>query len=185
MGQAVNDTGADRIGDGREHDGQSAADMLQCCHGQGAAGQDDVRGERDQSRSMFHGLVGVVLGPAYLHPYIPANTPTQFLQALVERCKSILTFRVVGSPVHEDTNPAWTFRLLRTPRERPCGCHAAEQREEPAPIHSITSSAIASSFSGMVTPSALAIVRLMIKSNLVGCSIGRSDGFAPRMILST
>jgi hypothetical protein len=32
-------------------------------------------------------------------------------------------------------------RLLRTRRERPCGRHAAEQRDELAPLHSITSSA--------------------------------------------
>src|SRR5262249_46462050 len=57
--------------------------------------------------------------------------------------------------------------------------------EPPVPLHSITSSAGASSFSGMVKPGAPAIVKLMTKSNLVGCSIGRSDGFAPRMILST
>jgi len=60
---------------------------------------------------MFYGLVGIVLAPAGVDPYIPANTPAQFLQALVERCKSVLTFRVRRSPVHEDTNPPQTFRL--------------------------------------------------------------------------
>ena len=64
MGQAIDDTGADRISDGREHDWQSAADMLQRCHSQGATGQDDVRGERDQFGSMFYALVGIVLAPA-------------------------------------------------------------------------------------------------------------------------
>jgi hypothetical protein len=50
--------------------------------------------------------------------------------------------------------------------------------------HSITSSARASSNGGMVRPSALAVLRLMISSNLLGCSIGRSAGFAPLKILS-
>src|SRR5215467_10710394 len=67
------------------------------------------RAERDQSRSLFYSLVGVVLGPASVDPHIAANIPAQFLQALVECCKSILTFRVVGSPVHEDTDPPKTF----------------------------------------------------------------------------
>src|SRR4051812_47150536 len=35
------------------------------------------------------------------------------------------------------------------------------------------------------SPIALAVVRLMTRSNLVGCSTGRSAGFAPRKILST
>src|SRR5258705_11453262 len=38
---------------------------------------------------------------------------------------------------------------------------------------------------GTVRPRALAVLRLITSSNLVGCSTGRSDGFAPRRILST
>src|SRR6266550_9191856 len=53
------------------------------------------------------------------------------------------------------------------------------------PHHSITSSARASSDGGTVRPSALAVVRLMTSSNLVGCSTGMSPGLAPRRILST
>jgi hypothetical protein len=34
-------------------------------------------------------------------------------------------------------------------------------------------------------PSALAVLRLMMSSNLVGCSTGRSLGLAPLKILST
>src|SRR5258705_4330389 len=46
-----------------------------------------------------------------------------------------------------------------------------------APLHSITSSARASSDGGTVSPSALAVIRLMTRSNLVGCSTGRPEGF--------
>src|SRR5262249_32830615 len=49
--------------------------------------------------------------------------------------------------------------------------------------HSITSSARASTFDGTVIPSALAVVRLITSSNLVGCSTGNSAGFAPLRIL--
>jgi hypothetical protein len=52
-------------------------------------------------------------------------------------------------------------------------------------LYSITSSAVASSVCGTVRPSAFAVVRLMMRSNLVGCSTGRSAGLAPRRILST
>src|SRR5262249_52131921 len=51
--------------------------------------------------------------------------------------------------------------------------------------YSITSSARASSVGGTVRPSALAVVRLMTRSNLIGCSTGMSPGLAPRRILST
>ena len=51
--------------------------------------------------------------------------------------------------------------------------------------YSITSSARASSVGGISRPSALAVVRLMTRSNLVGCSTGISPGFVPRRILST
>jgi hypothetical protein len=51
--------------------------------------------------------------------------------------------------------------------------------------HSITSSVRASSVGGSSRPSALAVIRLMTRSNLVGCSTGMSAGFAPRRILST
>jgi len=45
--------------------------------------------------------------------------------------------------------------------------------------HSITSSALVSNVGGTVRPSALAVLRLITSSNLVGCMIGRSDGMAP------
>ena len=55
---------------------------------------------------------------------------------------------------------------------------------ELAALHSITSSARASSVGGTSRPSAFAVLRLITRSNLVGCSTGISAGFAPRRILS-
>jgi hypothetical protein len=52
-------------------------------------------------------------------------------------------------------------------------------------FHSITSSAVASSDGGMVRPRSFAVLRLITSSNLVGCSMGKSPGFAPLRILST
>src|SRR5262249_37968836 len=71
--------------------------------------------------------------------------------------------------------------LLRARRERPRN-RAAEQRDELAPFHSITSSARPSSGSGMVPPSALAVRRLMISSTFVDWWTGRSAGFSPLRI---
>src|SRR5262244_1643532 len=59
-------------------------------------------------------------------------------------------------------------RLLRARRERP-GRRAAEQRDELAAPHSITSSASNWIEFGTSMPSALAVCRLMTNSNLVAC----------------
>ena len=75
--------------------------------------------------------------------------------------------------------------LLRPCRDRPRRRRAAKERDELAPLHSITSSASASSVGATSSPSALAVVWLMTRSNLVGCSTGISAGFVPWRILST
>ena len=67
---------------------------------------------------------------------------------------------------HADT-PHALARLLRTCSERP-RARAAEQRDELATLHSITSSARARSVGGISRPSALAVLRLMARSIFVG-----------------
>src|SRR5262249_2090401 len=74
---------------------------------------------------------------------------------------------------------------LRARCERPRGCSAAEQRDERAALHSITSSARTINVIGTWSPIPLAALRLRISSNFVGCSTGRLEGLAPRRILST
>src|SRR5262245_4645692 len=60
----------------------------------------------------------------------------------------------------------------------------AEQRDElAARDHSITSSAIASSLSGISRRKAFAVLRLITSSNLVGYTTGKSAGFSPLRIL--
>ena len=72
----------------------------------------------------------------------------------------------------------WRLRRPRGRRlRRPCRPHAT--------THSITSSARASSVGGTARPSALAVLMLTTRSKRVGCSTGKSDGFAPLRILST
>src|SRR5262245_21634111 len=75
-------------------------------------------------------------------------------------------------------------RLLRAHPNRPRR-RAAEQRDELAPLHSITSSAMACNVGGTVRPSALAVLRLMTSSSLVDCWTGKSAGLAPWRILPT
>ena len=70
-------------------------------------------------------------------------------------------------------------RLLRAGGQWPDDRRADKQRDELAPFHSITSSASASSLSGIWRPSALAVLRLMINSSFVICWTGKSAGFSP------
>src|SRR5262249_52271993 len=58
-------------------------------------------------------------------------------------------------------------RLLRARREQPRRRRAAEQRDERAALHSITSSARARKDSGIVRPIAFAALTLTTSSNLV------------------
>src|SRR5262249_51220994 len=87
--------------------------------------------------------------------------------------------------VTNDADAPHALALLRARCEWQRGRRAAEQGDERAPFHSITSSARSRNEFGIVRPSALAVVRLMTSSNLVGCSTGMSPGLAPRRILST
>jgi hypothetical protein len=64
------------------------------------------------------------------------------------------------------------LQSIKPPRSR-------APRHELAAVHSITSSATASRFGGMVRPSALAVLRLMANFNLVACWTGKSPGFSP------
>jgi hypothetical protein len=66
----------------------------------------------------------------------------------------------------------WALGLSR------CANSGCEQSQQGSP-YSITSSARASSVGGTVRPSALAVLRLIKSSMLVGNSTGRSPGLAP------
>src|SRR5262249_8242484 len=76
-------------------------------------------------------------------------------------------------------------RLLRARRERPRSRCAADELDELAPVHSITSSPRSRNSRLTVNPSIRAVLRFTTRSNLLGCSIGISAGFVPLKILST
>src|SRR5262249_10089190 len=90
-GQAIDEAGADWIGDAREHDRQRAADTLQGGYAQGAAGQDDIRRERNQFRRVSALAVSIVRAPAGVDPHIAAVVPAQLFQTLLERLEPGLT----------------------------------------------------------------------------------------------
>src|SRR5262245_52973320 len=104
------------------------------------------------------------------------SEPTEFLSKFH---KPRAGFRIAFSEAHQHADPPHRFALLRARRKRPRGRSAAEQRDELAASHSITSSARPSSGSGTVRPRALAVLTLMISSTFVDCTTGRVAGFSP------
>src|SRR6516225_7799555 len=120
-----------------------------------------------------------------LDPNVAVLHPSERLKSLSERIDAGFYFWIVLGECMQEHNAPHPLRLLRARRKRPSR-RAAEQRDEVAALHhSITSSARNRNDSGIVSPSALAVVRLITRSNLVGCSTGMSAGLAPRRILST
>src|ERR1019366_5808121 len=101
---------------------------------------------------------------------VPAFRISKVSQAVTQQSPEWLTILEVENA---NCDQLW---LLRPHRARQTDRRAADQRDELAPPHSITSSARASSVGGMVMPSVLVVLRLITSSNLVGCSTGRSAG---------
>jgi hypothetical protein len=128
-GERIDQAGADRIYDVHEHDRQGAGSMLQRRHAQGAAGQKDVRRERDQFPCVSAIAVGIIFAPADVELHIAALAPTQLLQALLERRDELLTFRIVRSSVQQHADAPDLLGLLRCRRERPCAAQADSDNE--------------------------------------------------------
>src|SRR5262245_43327719 len=101
------------------------------------------------------------------------------------RCPARVTSRMVDASRFSCGGQDRHRRLLCPRCQRPPRRRAAEQRDERAPSHSITSSATNSRSRGISRSRDLAVFRLMTSSYLVGCSTGRSAGFVPFKILAT
>src|SRR5262245_40561857 len=128
----------------------------------------------DQSRQP----VVLAAGPSIFNGHVLTLDETDFLQPLAER--GHIGHWCAGCITRPDEADEWDG-LLRARRERPC-CRVANQGDELASRHSITSSAMASSRGGKLRPNALAVLRLITSSNLVDCMTGRSAGFSPLRI---
>src|SRR4029077_10808687 len=128
---------------------------------------------------------GTGSGPAGVDPHVAADGPAQLLQPLQERPDAGLKFRIVRGYGQEYADAPHRLRLLRARSEWPRRRRAPDQRDELAPPHSITSLARARSVGGTSRPSALAVLRLITSSNLVGPWIGSSAGSAPLRMRST
>src|SRR5205807_257163 len=181
--QTCDEAEANRVGCQREDDGYDRCRLL-CREDCASRGDNDIDLESDKLGRDFGVALDASLCPAILDRDGAALDPAEFAQPLHKsRGPMAPCSRRAGA---EKSDGRQLAGLLRPPGERPKirrqERRAAEQCDELPPLHSITSSARASSVGGMVRPSVFAVLRLMTSSNLVGCWTGRSDGFAPFMI---
>src|SRR5262245_42692953 len=132
-----------------------------------ARGQNDVWRQRDQFRCIFAIVFGIGCGKAIINPHIVAVGPAQLLQSLLECREAYLVVLIVRGQTREHRDPPHPLPLLRACRNRPRR-RAADQRDELRGFPSITSSARASRAGGKSRPSALAVLRFMTSSYLVG-----------------
>src|SRR5262249_14165407 len=148
-------------------------------------GEYNVRREGDQFRRVSTKAVHITRGPTRVDPHVAPISPAQFHQPVHERGEPSLPLRIILACIQEHADAPHALALLRARHPRPRDRRPTEQRDEVAPLHSITSSARASSMGGISRPSAFAVFRLMTSSNLVGACTGKSATLSPFRMRST
>ena len=183
-GEARDKTKLDRVfGDGEDDRNRRGRRLGRECR-RGAAERDN---HGDLTANQFgrqrRQPIELVLRPAIFDRYVLALDVARVLQTLAE-------MRADG-PQTASGDTAW-----RNPITGIAGCcaRAASGHAAAAPpssvmnsrrLHSITSSARASSVGGISRPIALAVLRLMTSSCFTGACTGRSAGFSPLRMRST
>jgi hypothetical protein len=175
------ETAFDRIVAGDEDDryGRTRSFGLACRNGPGGSDHGDPA-MNQIGRQPGQEIVSA-LRPAYVERVVAAFDHAVIAQPLFERIQENLAGCCCTAAQERYSRGL----SLRACRERPCSRRAADQPNELPPSHSITSSARASTDGGTSRPSALAVLRLMTSSNLVGACTGRSAGFSPLRMRST
>src|SRR5262249_12153352 len=154
--KTIDEAGADRIRHKSKHDRHATGALEQESERCAACRNYHVRCERCQLGSVLANLAGAALAPAIIDPQVQTLHPSQFGKLGEKGGVAGACSGLVHDPRHH-AQPPDSCVLLRSRRERP-GCRrAAEQRDERAPFHSITSSAATSSLSGTVSPSIVAV----------------------------
>ena len=159
------------------HDDRNSGCCALCGVNADPAGHDDIDIFVDELGGGLGEPLRVAAGEAKLDL-------DRFALDVPEVAKSSEKFAIAiigASPGAEVADAREGTALLSARRKRPNG-RAAEECEERAPPHSITSSAAASRACGGSRPSARAVLRLIVRKKREGCSTGMSAGRAPSRI---
>ena len=165
-GEAGDKTKPDRVVANGEDDGDRRGCRLGRERHRGAFDRDD---HGDLSANQFgrqrRQPIELIVGPAVFDRHVLALDIAALLQGLAKYAQIVRVRRVRRCGAEEPDHRH--RRLLRARCERPRRRRAAEQRDELAPPHSITSSASNCNAVGTAIPSVAAVPRLMTSSNLV------------------
>ena len=179
--EAVDKSVGDRIS-GKRHDDRSVMCRCLCSQrGRREPSHDEIDIEPHQLSSQFGEAAHLSVVRSKFVSNAPPLNVTRLAHRIPEKPPKLLPAR---SPNHQNADYRHN-RLLRVRRERPRRRRAAKHRDEVAPLHSITSSARASTDVGMSSPSAFGALRLITSSNLVCACTGKSAGFSPLRMRST
>src|SRR5262245_33014147 len=163
MRQTCDQPLAERIGNREEHDRYGAGRLQEAFGRRRGMGDQYVGLQSDQLFCECLNSDCVGIAPAIIDSEVASIRPAELLKALLKYGHAGADIGIAFRNRHQHADTTNSLRLLRACRERPCR-RAAEQRDELAPRHSITSSATTSSACGTVRLSALAVLRLMISS---------------------
>src|SRR5262249_29397123 len=197
MSEAFNEAQGDRVTDGSHYNGNCRRSFLRSSHGASTAGDNDVNFQPDQLSGKIRIWFRLPTDP----PDLVSNVCTFDIAKLVQIfCNPFLKLFGFGA---ENAYTVISCRLLRDRNRRQKDNRQQADEEKcstkafrslafathgslpPSSYYLITLSARASTFGGIVRPICFDAFRLMMNSNLVGCSIGKSTGFLPLRILST
>src|SRR5262249_30470919 len=160
-------------------DGNDAARLFDGTGGRRTQCDNDIELALHQLSSHFPQPVGIRFSKDAVDGEVLPFHVAKLAQAGHQRIESDPTcVGALGAAGRHNADASDLGPLLRARRERPRR-RAAKQRDEFAALHSITSSAMASSEGGTMRSSMRAVCELMTSSNLVACTIGKSAGFAP------
>src|SRR5262249_12813364 len=163
--EARNETDADRVITGHEDNGDGRRCRFDREYGRRSGRSDHGNLAANEIGGQFRQSINLILGPAVYDCHVLALDVAALFQALAKFTQSA-RHRLLRSAVKEPNHRH--CRLLCGRRERPRRRCAADERDELAAPHSITSSARASSDGGTSSASALAVLRLITSSNFVG-----------------
>jgi hypothetical protein len=135
--QTGDQTGADRVTCGRKNDWDHIGCLLQCHDGRRSGRHNNVDLELDEFGGDFGETFAASFHPAILNCDRAPFNPAQLAHAEYE---GVDPFGSGGACIWDKEPDSWQLVwLLRAHRQRPRNCRAAEQRDELAAFHSITS----------------------------------------------
>ena len=179
--QACDEARADRVGDrSRRRSGSCGVALQQCRDGRTSRRSTMTSGrERDQfGRDLRLDARQSPVGPAVLDRNVAAVDPAQLRSVPARNAASRAVLRIVRRARAEYADASASLALLRARRQRPSPLHRRERDELP-PLHSITSSARASSGRRHVKAECLGGLEIDRQLELGRLCTGRSAGFRP------